>query len=183
MACMLSVDSFDSKQTGQFMYFWIGCYLVGSISGLLSALYSFTYYEFSHFTVIASSDRGPFSFCALFVSSLILLGLTVLISQLPGRRFLIMLLVLFKAFSLAFTFGLLYLLHFETQSFFSASALALHSFFVLPVFYFMARHCCCFQLLGRGRYWFRYRIGPILLAFLVLFLLFQLEVSIMSFFN
>lgn len=159
-----------------FFYKWMVLYFAGSASGLLAgraallanetALSSFCSKLYADYAVVF----GP-----LFGASACFLLLTVLLSQLPGGRFLPLFLVPVKAFSTAYVFSIFYLLREQTAISAAVAAVALHAVFFLPAFYFLCVHCSRGSLAGRGPFWLRYRILPILLTFVYLFLATLLE--------
>lgn len=159
-----------------FFYMWMALYFLGSAAGLLAGRAALLANEtaLSSFCARLYTD-GAVVYGPLFGASACFLLLTVLLSQLPWGRRLSMLLVPIKAFSTAYVFSIFYLLREQASVSLAVAAVALHAVFFLPAFYFLCVHCGRGSLAGKGPYWFRYRIVPILLTFVYLLLATLLE--------
>lgn len=164
-------DRHTSRRTDRFFYLWFSFCLLGIIFGISAAAVCFSNCRdwLSEFCtdIFCSGFPAP---QPLFFCSVLLLLVTVLSSQLPGGRIWLSLLIVWKAFSIAYVFGILYLLQQDGNFLPSAFSIVFHSFLLLPAFYFLTYHCYGVRLFGRGRYWFRYRILPVFLIFLYVLL-------------
>ena len=159
-----------------FFYRWLLVYFVGVLAGLLAARWSVAQMG------QALTTLGQSLFCdghpavwPLFWSSLGFGVLLVLLSQLPAAGVLLWLAVGAKAFCTAYVFGVC----FSTQQTAALGRAPLrliaHAALLLPAYYFLAYHCRRVPLGGRGRYWFQYRLLPVLLALAYLLLISFLE--------
>lgn len=169
------------QHADHFFYCWLSFYFCGVLCGLLAAraACSGLASQLAVFCNHLCPDGRPPLFPMLW-SSLLLLVLTVLFSQLPGAGFWLSCLVGTKAFCTAYVFGIFYLLR-ENAGFLTAAFfLALHAALFLPAFFFLGCHCHGLRLAGRGRYWFRYRILPVIGSFAYLFVVVWLESLLMA---
>lgn len=152
-ASMRRLDSFFKR--------FLLCYAIGTILGLLAARMSLISLG-DTMTSLATgvSLAGSGASAALFRSGCFLFLTTLLVSQLSGRAFFLMLLVGGKAFGTAYVFGALFAL--RKIAGYNWIHFLVYTVLVLPIFYCLVLHCQGPRLRGRGRYWFYYRILPIL---------------------
>ena len=167
MRIAYSSGTVSMRRLDTFFHRFLVCYIIGTILGLLAVRTSMISIEDTMMSLSAGvSLAGRGASVALFRSGCFLFLITILISQLSGRAFFLMLLVVCKAFATAYVFGALYALRETSGS--DWVHFLIYTVLFLPVFYCLVFHCQGSRLRGRGRYWFYYRILPILWMFCLL---------------
>lgn len=164
------------RRADSFFGSWLIAFAAGIFLGLLAARASCA--AIGDTLLLFCSDVCPDGYPAalpLFLSAVLFCLVTVLLSQLPGSACWITLLAGFKAFCTAFVFGVFYVLQQQTDLGPAVLAFSIHMLLLFPAFYYLASHCQGLRLSGSGRYWFRYRVLPVLLTFGYLLLSFWLE--------
>ena len=164
MRIAYSAGTVSVRRLNSFFHRFLVCYTIGMILGLLAVRTSFSAMGQQMMVLgsgVSFADRGASN--ALFRSGCFLFLMTILVSQLSGKTFFLMLLVGCKAFGTAYVFGALFALR-DTIGFGWVRFLA-YTVMVLPIFYCLVLHCQGQRLKGRGRYWFYYRILPLLWMF------------------
>ena len=173
-SCLYARTSLHSRDS--FFYHWLIFFFLGVLAGLFAARLSVA--QMDHALTELCGSLGFSRHAAvwpIFWSSAAFALLLVLLSQLPVAKFLIFLAVAGKSFCTAYAFGVFFL--FQQQGYFDRMPLFLivHAALLLPAYYLLALHCCRTRLDGRGWHWFKYRLLPVLLVFLYLFLIALLE--------
>ena len=164
MRIAYSAGTTSVRRLNSFFHRFLVCYTLGMILGLLAvrmSLYSMG--EEMAFLGAGVSLAGSGTSAALFQSGCFLFLITILVSQLSGRTFFLMLLVGCKAFSTAYVFGALFAL--RDAAGLNWGRFLVYTVLVLPIFYCLVLHCQGQRLKGKGRYWFYYRILPLLWMF------------------
>ena len=169
-------------QDERFFYIWISVYFLGAMAGILAARVCCAALGVGLIDFCGSIYGNGFAARPIFFSSALLFLLTILLSQLPGGAYWTLGLVGIKAFCTAFVFGIFYLWRQFSGLHIAPLFLAVHSLLLLPAFYFLVCHCRRVRLSGRGRYWFRYRLLPVGLAFLYLLIVVWLEQLLLALF-
>ena len=159
-----------------FFYRWLLIYFFGVLTGLMAARWSVAQMG-QALTELGRSlfQEGHPAIWPLFWSSLGFGIFLVLLSQLSAAGLLLWLAVGAKAFCTAYVFGVCFSLQQVADLGRVPFCLIAHAALLLPAYYFLAYHCRRVSLRGRGRYWFRYRLLPILLTLAYLLLIAVLE--------
>lgn len=164
MRTAYSVGTVSVRRLNSFFHRFLVCYIIGMFLGLLAVRMSFfSIREELTFLGAGVSLTDSGASAALFRSGCFLFLITILISQLSGKVFFLMLLVGCKAFSTAYVFGAMFALRNTTGL--NWIRFLVYTVLVLPIFYCMLLHCQGQRLKGKGRYWFYYRILPLLWMF------------------
>lgn len=139
-ASMRRLDSFFKR--------FLLCYAIGTILGLLAVRMSLISLG-DTMTSLATgvSLAGSGASAALFRSGCFLFLTTLLVSQLSGRAFFLMLLVGGKAFGTAYVFGALFAL--RKIAGYNWIHFLVYTVLVLPIFYCLVLHCQGPRLRGR----------------------------------
>ena len=167
-SCLCTRTSLRSHDS--FFYRWLFFFFLGILAGLIAARLSVTQMELALVELCNSLHLNHHSAVwPLLGSSAAFALLLVLLSQLPVARLFVFLAVAGKAFCTAYAYGVLFLLQQHGSFNHTSLFLIVHAALLLPAYYFLAFHCCRTRLDGRGWHWFQYRLLPVLLVFLYLF--------------
>ena len=164
-----------------FFYGWLFSYGAGVLLGLLAVQASRSSIGDEMVMLCRSAcPGGRLQAGPLFASSICFFLLTILFSQLSGGFGWTLFLTGFKAFCTAYVFGVFYVLQQQLNLQKAVLSLAIHTVFLLPALFELTRRCSTIRLHGKGRFWFRYRICPLLLLFGYLVGLFCLESALFA---
>ena len=151
----------SSRGLHAFFQRFLLCYLIGMFMGLLAIRTSLISMGDTMTTLgTGVSLAGKEASAALFRSGCFLFLTTVLVSQLSGRAFFLMLLVVGKAFTTAYVFGALFAMREVTG--FAWIRLLAYTVLVLPIFYSLVLHGLAPRMRYSGKLWIYRRFLPVL---------------------
>ncbi len=163
----------DALRSDSFFYSWLAVFGAGTLCGVLAARFSCAVMDEPLLALCGSvCPDGRLAAWPLFFSTASFFLVTVLLSQLPGSRFFIAVLTWVKAFSTAYVFGVLYVLHQQAGLHAAVLSVALHAMLLLPAFYMFS--CQCTAAKGRVLSW------PAVLALVYLLLAVWLETALFA---